>query len=383
MRVAIIAESFLPNVNGVSNSVLRVLEHLAECGHEAMVIAPGARGHAEEIPNYVGFNIRRVPTIRVPLIDSLPVGVPTVAVRQGLKTFQPDIVHLASPFVLGAAGAFAAKQLKIPSVAVYQTDIAGFSRRYRLSALATASWDWIRAVHNRCQLTLAPSSVAIGELEDHGVEGVRRWGRGVDSQRFHPRFRDPVLRRHWNPTGKKIILGYVGRLAAEKGVHRLAKAAQDPRIQVIIVGDGPERVALTELMPGALFTGALTGQQLARAYASFDLFAHPGEFETFCQTIQEAQASGVPTIGPHAGGPIDLISEGINGSLLPVADFHSQLPATVHRLMSPGLYPRLQAQARAGVAERTWQALGDQLLSYYEDAVELAKIGDYGQGRFK
>lgn len=381
MRVAIITESFLPTVNGVANSVLRVLEHLDQRGHEAMVIAPGARGMAEEIPSYLGFNVQRVPTIRVPMVNSLPVGVPTAAVVHGLRSFQPDVIHLASPFVLCAAGAFASSRLKIPAVAVYQTDIAGFSRRYRLSALSTASWDWTRALHNRCALTLAPSTVAITELRKHGVQRVRRWGRGVDSERFHPSRRDPELRRRWDPSGQKIILGYVGRLAAEKGVHRFQKVSQDPRVQVVIVGDGPERRALEELMPRAIFCGAMGGLDLARAYASFDIFAHPGEFETFCQTIQEAQASGIPTIGPLAGGPIDLIHHQVNGALLPVSEFSRLLGPTVHRLMDPEVYPNLCRAARARVECTTWESLGDKLLSYYEEVQALAKIGDYGQGR--
>ena len=132
MRVGIVAESFLPNVNGVTNSVLRVLEHLKRKGHEAMVVAPGARDFQDEIPDYLGFEIVRVPTVMVPLVDSLPVGVPTTTVAAALNEFQPDIIHLASPFVLGGAGAFAARQLGVPAVALYQTDVAGFATKYHL-----------------------------------------------------------------------------------------------------------------------------------------------------------------------------------------------------------------------------------------------------------
>lgn len=125
MRVAIVAESFLPNVNGVTNSVLRVLEHLKANGHDALVIAPGARDFEEEIGHYLGFEIVRVPTVRVPLIDSLPIGVPLPSVTSVLREYNPDIIHLASPFVLGGAAAFAARQLRIPAIAIYQTDVAG------------------------------------------------------------------------------------------------------------------------------------------------------------------------------------------------------------------------------------------------------------------
>ena len=369
MRVAIVAESFLPNVNGVTNSVLRVLEHLAETGHEALVIAPGAREGQEEIADYLGFPIVRVPTVRIPLIDSLPVGVPTTAVDEALRQFKPDIIHLASPFVLGAAGAFSARQQRIPSVALYQTDVAGFATKYHASALAYATWEWLRTIHNACQMTLAPSSLTIRDLEDHNIKNVRHWGRGVDAERFHPSKRSAQLRKQWGADGKKVV-GFVGRLAAEKGVHRLAALNDRSDIQLVIVGDGPERPLLEAQLPNAYFTGALGGDELAQAYASLDVFVHAGEFETFCQAIQEAQASGVPTIGPRAGGPVDLIQEGYNGLLLEVATFVEVLPNAVDALLNPEIHEELRANARESISSKTWKALCEQLLGYYEEVLE-------------
>ncbi|AKK10303.1 glycosyltransferase family 4 protein [Corynebacterium uterequi] len=372
MRVAIVAESFLPNVNGVTNSVLRVLEHLREEGHEAIVIAPGARDHQEEVPDYLGFPIVRVPTVKVPLIDSLPIGVPNATVYDTLSSFEPDVVHLASPFVLGASGAFASQQLDLPAVALYQADVAGFATKYHLAPLAAAAWDWTRTIHNLCQLTLAPSSLTIAELEDHGINNVHHWGRGVDAERFHPSKRSETLRRTWDPTGTKKVVGFVGRLAPEKGVHRLVSLAHRPDIQLVIVGDGPSMSDLQAELPTAIFTGALGGEDLARAYASLDLFVHAGEFETFCQAIQEAQASGVPTIGPRAGGPVDLIEEGVNGLLLNVSTFSADLPSAVDYLLDDCRHDTLRANARASIENKTWRALCEQLLGYYDQAIVAA-----------
>lgn len=369
MRVAIVAESFLPNINGVTNSVLRVLEHLHREGHEAIVIAPGARDGQEEVSDYLGFPIRRVPTVKVPMIDSLPVGVPTSVVDSELREFQPDIIHLASPFVLGAAGAFSARQLRIPAVALYQTDVAGFATKYQLSALAFGVWEWLRTIHNSCQMTLAPSSLTIADLEHHHIKNVRHWGRGVDAVRFHPSKRSESLRKQWDPTGNKRIVGFVGRLAAEKGVHRLSALNDREDIQLVIVGDGPERPLLEAQLPNAVLTGALGGEALAHAYASLDIFVHAGEFETFCQAIQEAQASGVPTIGPRAGGPVDLIEEGVNGYLLEVDTFIEDLPAAVDAIDSPGF----GLNARASIENKTWEALCRQLMGYYEEVLESTR----------
>lgn len=369
MRVAIVAESFLPNINGVTNSVLRVLEHLHREGHEAIVIAPGARNGQEEVSDYLGFPIRRVPTVKVPMIDSLPVGVPTTVVDSELREFQPDIIHLASPFVLGAAGAFSARQLRIPAVALYQTDVAGFATTYQLSALAFGVWEWLRTIHNSCQMTLAPSSLTIADLEHHHIKNVRHWGRGVDAVRFHPSKRSESLRKQWDPTRNKRIVGFVGRLAAEKGVHRLSALNDREDIQLVIVGDGPERPLLEAQLPNAVFTGALGGEALAHAYASLDIFVHAGEFETFCQAIQEAQASGVPTIGPRAGGPVDLIEGGVNGYLLEVDTFIEDLPAAVDAIDSPDF----GVNARASIENKTWEALCRQLMGYYEEVLESTR----------
>ncbi|MBI8990004.1 glycosyltransferase [Corynebacterium meridianum] len=363
LRVAVVAESFLPNVNGVSNSVLRVLEHLSAHGHEAIVIAPGARDFEEEVVSYAGFPVVRVPTVMIPLINSLPVGVPVPLVHRALRDFGPDVIHLASPYVLGAAGALAARRLRIPALAVYQTDVAGFALRYHLRLLISASWQVTRMIHNSCARTLAPSTAAITELTDHGIRNVHRWGRGVDTERFNPAHRCDRLRRSWDPTGERRIVGYVGRLAAEKGVDRLASLSGRDDLQLVIVGDGPEYGALSEALPGAVFTGALGGEDLGRAYASFDVFVHPGEFETFCQTIQEAQASGVPTIGPRAGGPVDLITPGVTGELLEVATFSADLPAAVDRVLANR--DTMSATARRAVEGRTWPVLCAKLVDHY------------------
>ncbi|WJZ01601.1 glycosyltransferase family 4 protein, partial [Corynebacterium freiburgense] len=362
MKVAVVAESFLPNINGVTNSVLRVLEYLREHGHDAIVIAPGARDFEEEIHEYLGFPIIRVPTIMVPLIDSLPIGVPRPLVTQAIRDFLPDVIHLASPFVLGGAGAFAARMLQIPAVAVYQTDVAGFASRYHLSPLAAASWEWTKTLHNMCARTLAPSSAAIADLHEHGIERVYHWGRGVDTQTFCPSKRNDALRVQWSPQGLPIV-GFVGRLAAEKGVHRLSVLSDAP-VQLVIIGDGPERPTLEEELPNAIFMGELSGEALAEAYASLDVFVHPGEHETFCQAIQEALASGIPAIAPRAGGPIDLIQNGINGYLIPPEHFADQLLEKVFDST-----PEMGIAAREGVRDKTWSSLCAQLLRHYEAVI--------------
>jgi phosphatidylinositol alpha 1,6-mannosyltransferase len=364
VRVAIVAESFLPHVNGVTNSVLRVLEHLRRTGHEVIVVAPDTpRGEPPADRVHDGVRVHRVPSRMFPKVTSLPLGVPRPRMVGVLRGFDPDVVHLASPALLGYGGLHAARHLGVPTVAVFQTDVAGFAQSYGVGAASRAAWAWTRHLHSRADRTLAPSTSAIENLEAHGVPRVHRWARGVDVTGFAPSARDEELRRRWSPSGRPIV-GFVGRLAPEKHVERLAVLSARDDLQVVVVGDGVDRAKLESFLPTAVFTGALYGGALAAAYASMDVFVHPGEHETFCQAVQEAMAAGLPVIAPNAGGPRDLVAPYRTGLLLDVADFEDKLGESVDHLIAER--PRYSLAARRSVLGRTWPAICDELLGHYE-----------------
>lgn len=364
MRVAIVAESFLPNVNGVSNSVIRVLEHLRRTGHEALVIAPdNPRGEPRAERIYDGIRVHRVPSRMFPKVTTLPLGVPTPRLVSVLRGFDPHVVHLASPALLGYGGVKAARWLGVPTVAVYQTDVPGFAASYGIPMTSRAAWAWFRHLHSLADRTLAPSSVTMESLAAHRFPRVHHWARGVDVLRFAPSLRDEALRRRWSPRGKPIV-GFVGRLAPEKHVERLAPLAANDAVQLVIVGDGVDRKKLQSTMPTAVFTGALYGDELAAAYASMDVFVHPGEHETFCQVVQEALASGLPVIAPDAGGPRDLVTPCRTGLLLGVDEFEERLPRAVEHLLRQR--SRYAVAARRSVLGRSWPVICDQLLGHYE-----------------
>ncbi|WP_222850192.1 glycosyltransferase family 4 protein [Allosaccharopolyspora coralli] len=361
MRIAVVTESFLPQVNGVANSVLRVLEHVRRRGDEALVVAPGA-GDDE----YAGFPVVRVNAVDVPAVSALPIGLPTRRVLTSLRTFTPDVVHLASPFVVGAGGLAAARKLGVPTVAVYQTDVAGFAASYGLGLTARAAWRWTRRLHCAADRTLAPSSWAVEALREHGVPRVHRWGRGVDTARFSPGRRDESLRAGLAPHGE-LLVGYVGRLAPEKHIERLAALDGMRGVRIVVVGDGPQRAALERQLPNAVFLGLHTGTDLAALYASLDVFVHTGPYETFCQAVQEAMASGVPAVAPDAGGPRDLVRHGRTGYLLPPeeARFGPALRAAVDGLRDRNLRARFGGDARMAVEGRTWPSLCEELRAHY------------------
>ena len=364
MRVAIVAESFLPHVNGVSNSVIRTLEHLRRTGHEALVIAPDTpHGEPPADRVYDGIRIHRVPSWMFPKVTTLPLGLPLPRILRVLRGFEPDVVHLASPALLGWGGVKAARRLGVPTVAVYQTDVPGFAASYGIGPTERLAWAWFRHLHKLADRTLAPSTATMESLVAQGIPRVHKWARGVDMIGYAPSARDDALRQRWSPDGKPIV-GFVGRLAPEKHVERLTSLAASGDVQVVIVGDGVDRSKLQSAMPTAVFTGALYGEELAAAYASMDVFVHAGEHETFCQVVQEALASGLPVIAPDAGGPRDLVTPWRTGLLLPVKDFEAQLPQSVSHLLDER--QRYSIAARKSILERSWPAICDELLGHYE-----------------
>jgi phosphatidylinositol alpha 1,6-mannosyltransferase len=298
-----------------------------------------------------------------PKVTTLPLGVPTPRILRVLRGFDPDVMHLASPALLGYGGLLAARRLGVPTVAVYQTDVPGFASSYGIPMTSRAAWAWFRHLHSLADRTLAPSTATMEDLAAHRIPRVYRWARGVDLLRFVPSARDEALRRRWSPGGKPIV-GFVGRLAPEKHADRLAVLAVGGAVQLVIIGDGVDRPKLQSAMPTALFTGALYGDELATAYASMDVFVHPGEHETFCQVVQEALASGLPVIAPDAGGPRDLVTPQRTGLLLPVAEFEARLPGAVAHLIQER--NRYSPAARRSVLGRSWAVICDELLGHYE-----------------
>lgn len=366
MRVGIVTESFLPQINGVTNSVLRVLEYLESAGHQAMVIAPESAGAPTE---YRGHQIKHVPALPVQslLPIGLPIAMPTKRLEYLIDGFSPNVLHLASPFALGGYTARIAKRMGIPTVSVYQTDLAGFAKHYGGAIAHGSLRKIVGKIHSNTNRTLAPSRSACDELLSQGVENVHLWRRGVNTTLFNPLQRSLELRSRWS-ADQKLIVGYVGRLANEKRISDLAVLDQDPRIQLVLVGEGPAQSKLARELPHAIFTGFQSGADLAAHYASFDLFIHPGPNETFCQAVQEALSSGVPCIVPTTGGPADLVTTEATGYILHT-DRPASLIAAINHFIERDDRIEMQQMARNSVVERTWSKVNTQLITHYEAVI--------------
>ncbi|GAA4376551.1 hypothetical protein GCM10023152_21650 [Agromyces bauzanensis] len=352
----------------MTHSLLQALRHLERRGHEALVIAP--RSGPIEQPLH-GARTVLLPSVPLPSYPDVRVvlsGAHRLAAI--MRGHGADVLHLASPFVLGWRGLVAAEPLGIPSVAVYQTDIPSYAERYGVPGAAPALARHLARLHRRATLTLAPSTSALHRLGELGVDAdrLRLWRRGVDTERFAPSRRSERWRRGIARDGE-VLVGYVGRLAPEKQVEDLLAIADLPRTRLVVIGDGPSRPALERLLPEAHFTGFLGGDALAEAMASLDVFVHPGESETFCQTIQESLASGVPVVATGRGGPLDLVHSSVDGWLYRPGDL-AELRERVRDLVGDHAKRRaFGARARHAVRGRGWDVLGDELIAHYEDAV--------------
>ena len=365
--MVVVTESFLPSINGVARSVVHVLRHLRVRGHTALVLAPeGSPTDCE------GAQVVALPSVPFPGYPE--VRVPVASARflaRELERFSPDVVHLASPFVVGGPAVRAAARVGVPVVAVYQTDVAGFASRYGLGAAGhEVAWRRIRSIHERAHVTLAPSVTAAEDLQRNGVPRVRVWPRGVDPSAFCPGARDPRFRREVAADDEVVLVGFVGRLAREKRVDDLRVLADLPGVRVVVVGDGPERARLARALPAATFLGMLTGPALSRAVASLDIVVQPGPHETFCQSAQEAMASGVPVVAVAAGGVRELVDPSRTGWLYPVGDL-SRFREVVQDLAGDAAKRRyMGAAARAAVQNRTWPLVCEQLLGHYAEAAQ-------------
>lgn len=364
LKVLVVTESFLPQVNGVTNSVRRVLDHLQGSPHQALLVAPSGPDE------YAGTPVRRVSSVAMPTYRDFPIGLASQhTLRRIFTEFEPDVVHLASPALLGRAAGVMARSLGIPVVAVYQTDLIGFAARYKFPGATAMMRRLTTSIHGPADLNLVPSSASRAQLEALGMPNLALWPRGVDETQFRPDLRTDQLRAEIGAGPSDVLVGYVGRLAPEKELELLRAVQHLPHHRLVVVGGGPEEGRLRGLLPQAHFLGVRHGTDLGRIVASLDVFAHTGSTETFCQAAQEALASGVPVVAPDAGGPRDLVRPGENGFLFTPGD-GSDLYAHLEALVSsPGLRARMGRAAYLGVRDRTWASVNNALVEHYQSLV--------------
>jgi phosphatidylinositol alpha 1,6-mannosyltransferase len=368
-RVAIVAEAFFPKIDGVSKSAFLTLRYLQQTGREVLVFAP------DIAPAAVGpSKVIRLRSFGFPGAPETRVALPGIAIGKHMTRFQPDVIHLFSPALMSVSGLRFGLRHNIPVVANYQTDLPGYTKHYNMSLFSPVVLRWLRYIHNHSHLTLGPSNSTLRDLRSSGYRRLRRWGRGVDSDRFNPAHRTDAwrVRLLHGRDPESLLCLYVGRLATEKRVELLLDVAKTPGVALTIIGDGAQRDKLESIFAGTdtYFTGYLFGDDLAHAYASGDVFLFTGENETFGQVIQEAMASGLPAIVINQGGVVDLVEESRTGYICPPDP--REFASAVRTLRDdPALRLNMAHRARAIAESNPWEAVMAQLETYYREAVEI------------
>ena len=368
-KVAVLTESFLPKVDGVVKTSYLTIRYLQETGRKVLVFAPDIAvdqvGDSQVIP---------LRSISLPQAPETRMALPNPVVARHIEEFEPDLIHLFSPAAMSVNGMAVGRHLNLPVIANYQTDLPGYTEQYGFPMLSGPVNRWLRYIHNGCHLTLAPTRTIIRELRSAGYRRVRHWGRGVNTERFNPRQARPAMRRRLlnGRDPDSLLCVFVGRLANEKRIDLLLEAARSPGIALTIVGDGALRAELEHVFAGTdtHFTGYLIGDELAQAYASADVFVFPGEYETFGQVIQEAMASGLPSVVVNAGGAPDVVEDGASGIVVEPAP--QAFVEVIQRLRDqPELRRQMSCNARQMAEDRPWSSLMAQLEGYYEEAYKM------------
>jgi glycosyltransferase involved in cell wall biosynthesis len=369
MRIALFTETFLPKVDGIVTRLRYTIENLQRRGNQVLVVCPDGG-----IKEYKGAQVYGVSGFPLPLYPELKMALPRPAIGQVLEKFQPDVIHVVNPAVLGLAGIFYSKMLNIPLVASYHTHLPQYLQHYGLGMLEGLLWELLKVAHNQAALNLCTSTAMIEELTARGIERVYLWQRGVDTEIFHPRLASDRMRSLLSQNHPKSpLLLYVGRLSAEKEIERIKPILEAiPEARLALVGDGPHRANLEKYFAGTNthFVGYLVGTELASAFASADAFIFPSRTETLGLVLLEAMAAGCPVVAASCGGIPDIVTDGVNGYLFsPEADESAAIAATIRLLENKQERETIRQNARREAERWGWAAATCQLQDYYQKVI--------------
>jgi len=374
MRIALVTETWVPAVDGVVTRLRVTMAELVRRGHQVLLIAPSGHGSFEH-PE--GVTVVEAPSVASRFVsDGRRFGVPFRGpVSRALQDFRPDVVHVLSPYILCRPAITAARQLSVPVVGSFHYHLPDAARSAGLGLLSRPLWAYLRHQHGHADHTLATSQAMVQVMRELQVGPVSLWPFGVDLQRFTPQRRTPSARRALVGERDTTIALYVGRLAPEKGVERLVPLAHDPRITLVIVGDGQLRPRLERELSGtgAVLTGWLSGDALADAYAAADVFTFPSDSETLGFVLIEALASGLPVLAADSAPTAEILGDSGAGVLLRRSQW-AGAAELVARLGSGSGRSLTAAAARSRAGSWDWSTATDSLLDVYRSLVRSGPV---------
>jgi len=380
LRIAVVTETYAPEINGVALSAARFVEGLRRREHEIQLVRPrqdqDSNGEAGGAPSpdvlTHGVPIPRYPGLRM----GLPA---THALVRMWSRKRPDIVHVLTEGPLGWSAVSAARKLKIPVISDFRTNFHSYSQHYGAAWLSKPILAYLRKFHNRTLCTLAPTEAMRAELAALGFRGLHVVGRGVDTALFDPARRSEALRTQWGAGPSDPVVLHVGRVAAEKNLAALISAyaavrAKAPNARLVLVGDGPARAELQARCPDAIFAGMRHGEDLATHYASADVFVFPSLTETYGNVTLEAMASGLTVVAFNYAAAAEVIRHGENGLLAPMGDTDAFAALAASAVADLARAWAMAANARQSALKLGWDLVVRQLETLLEVAAGIATL---------
>lgn len=367
LSIALVTETWAPEINGVAMTLARLVAGLAARGHCIQVVRPRQAvesGVAAVIHPGVSEMIR--PGLPIPGYTALRLGLPCAGrLIADWRQRRPDIVHVATEGPLGCSALSAAEALGLPVTSSYHTNFDDYAKHYRIGFLRTIAAGWLRSFHNRTQVTMVPSVDLLRRLQDDGIAGCALWSRGVDIETFNPGRREDAMRAQWGVGADDCVCLHVGRIAPEKDIPLAVEAfrairQRQPSARLVIAGDGPSRPALQRAHPEIIFTGTLSLERLAAVYASADLFLFPSLSETFGNVLCEAMASGVAAVGFDYAAAAMHGRDGVNMRKVGCSDRAGFIAAAVTLAGDAGVRRAIALQARSDMLGNAWVRVVDR-----------------------
>ncbi|HTL66618.1 MAG TPA: glycosyltransferase family 1 protein [Lacunisphaera sp.] len=377
MNLVIVTETYSPEINGVAMTLGRLVDGLAQRGHRVTIVRPRQRHESARfsVTQRLACRQVRLPGVPIPGYPQLRLGLPAGRrLRQLWRLHRPDLVHVATEGPLGASAITTARSLGVPVTSSFHTNFDQYTRDYRIGWLKPVVAGWLRHVHNRTRRTFVPTRTLLSQLDAEGYLNLRLLSRGVDTTLFNPARRDESLRASWGASPGDPVVLHVGRLAAEKNYPQLFRAfdaakAVAPRARLVLVGDGPMLATYQRQRPDIVFTGFYTGVNLARHYASGDIYLHASTTETFGNVITEALASGLAVGAFDYAAAHEFIRHGENGLVAAVGDESAFVAHAMRLAADAALRARLAAAAPAAVRPNTWDAIIDRFVADLTEAM--------------
>ncbi len=356
MRIALVTETYTPEINGVAKTLNRLVDELSARDHDIHIIRP--RQKQDNATFHIQLTL--VKGLSIPGYSGLQFGLPAGRLLNKLwQTEQPDIVYVATEGPLGWSAVTTANRLNIPVISGFHTNFHSYSKHYHIGWLEKLIFGYLRRLHNKTLCTLAPSPELAEQLNQQGIHNTRLFSRGVDTRACHPEHRSDILRNEWLTSPDGCVALYVGRIAAEKNInlviHSYQKMKQlQPALTLVIVGDGPLRNKLERQHPDIVFTGPKTGIELSRHYASADCFLFASESETFGNVILEAMSSGLAVVAYDYAAARMHINHGHNGFAVSLGNAEAFTEAACTLMRNQQLTTDIGQQARRSTEQIDW-----------------------------